>query len=370
MQYDIIIVGAGITGITLAERFATQKGQKVLLMDKRNHIGGNCYDYYNRDGILVHKYGAHIFHTDSKKVWDYLSQYTDWNSYRHQVLSCVDNKLVPIPVNVETINSLFGLNLNEGGMWRGLMLRQIFNKHPQNSEEVALSRVGLALYQKMFKNYSFKQWGKDPRELSPEILARIPVHYSRENYYFDDRYQGIPSKGYTQLFEKMLQNSNIEIKLGVDYLKNRKILKNCGKLFYTGMIDRFFNYKFGKLEYRSLQFKWKTYQKKFYQQVGVINYPGLDKDYLRIVEYKHFTGQKSNKTTISKESVKEKGEPYYPVITNFNKKLYLKYEEEAKQLKNVYFIGRLGSYQYLNMDQAVLNALNLFKTVEKNDEKL
>jgi len=364
MTYDIIIIGAGISGATLAERYATQQNKKVLVLEKRDHIGGNCYDYYNDAGILVSKYGAHIFHTEFDDIWQYVSKFTDWHPYYHKVLSYVEGKLVPVPVNITTVNTLLGLNLkSEKAMKAWLKKNTEAIENPKNSEDVALSRVGKQLYEKMFKNYTKKQWGLPPYKLRPSVIGRIPVRTNFEDRYFTDPFQGIPKEGYTELFKKMLSHPNITVKLNSDYLLLKDKLKDYEKLFFTGPIDQFFAYKYGKkLQYRSLRFAFETYDKEFYQSNAVINYPN-DYDFTRIVEYKHFTGQKHLQTTISKEYPTWEGEPYYPVPSNENLKLFEKYQQEAQKIekKRVYFVGRLANYKYFNMDQAFKNALDLFE---------
>lgn len=366
MKYDVIIIGAGISGATLAELYASKLNKKVLIIEKRDHIGGNCYDYYNKDGILVSKYGAHLFHTNSKEVWDYINKFSTWYSYEHRVLASVDGKLVPVPVNITTVNKLLNLNIkNEKEMRKWLEKNQIKNPNPKNSEEAALASVGITLYEKLFKNYTKKQWEKDPLELDPEVLNRIPVRDNFDDRYFSDKYQALPTYGYTKFFEKMLNHPNITVMLKTDYMDIKNIFKNYDKIFYTGPIDRFFNYKFSKkeiLEYRSLKFIEETYNYEYYQKNSVINYPN-EHSYTRIVEYKYLTKQKSNKTTIVKEYPSTTGEPYYPVPTAKNRAIYEKYRKEAEKLqeKNIYFVGRLANYKYFNMDQAFKNALDLFK---------
>lgn len=373
MKYDIIIVGAGISGTTLAQKYATVLNKKVLLLEKRDHIGGNCYDYYNTDGILVSKYGAHLFHTNYEDVWSYVNSFSEWRPYQHKVLSYVDGKLVPIPVNITTVNTLFNLNItNEQQMDEWLKSVQIINKNPQNGEEAALARVGKELYEKMFKNYTKKQWDKYPNELDPSVLNRIPVRNNFEDRYFTDIHQAQPKNGYTKVFEKMIDHPNIEVQLSTDYFEIRDKLQGYEKLFYTGPIDQFFDFKFSvkeHLEYRSLKFVWETYDKEFYQENSVINYPN-DHDFTRIVEYKYFTGQVAPNTTISKEYssvyIPGKNEPYYPVPNPRNHEIYSKYQEEAQKMeqKGIYFVGRLANYKYFNMDQAFKNSLDLFSKLE------
>lgn len=369
MKYDIVIVGAGISGATLAERYVSQLNKKVLLLEKRDHIGGNCYDYYNDDGILISKYGAHLFHTNFEDVWQYVQQFSEWYPYEHRVKAYVDGQLVPVPVNITTVNMLFGENIrNEQEMNEWLEKHQVHNSNPQNGEEAALARVGQILYQKLFKNYTKKQWDKYPSELDAEVLNRIPVRNNFDDRYFSDKYQALPKEGYTKIFEKMLSHPNIEVRLNTDYFDIRDSLSGYEKLFYTGPIDQFFDFKFsvGKpLEYRSLNFVWETHDKEFYQSNSVINYPN-DYDFTRVVEYKYFTNQKHPKTTISKEYSCNyepgKNEPYYPVPNPENREVYAKYQAEAEKLESqgIYFVGRLANYKYFNMDQAFKAALELF----------
>ncbi len=374
MKHDIIIVGAGISGATLAERYATVLNKKVLVLEKRNHIGGNCYDFYNEAGILISKYGAHLFHTSYEDVWNYVQKFGEWYPYEHRVLASVDGKLVPIPVNITTVNRLFGLAIqNEQEMDEWLAQNQVKTENPQNGEQAAMSRVGKVLYEKMFKNYTKKQWDKYPAELDASVLNRIPVRNNFDDRYFNDKYQALPKGGYTPLFEKMLDHPNIEVRLETDFFDLRSELKEYEKLFYTGPIDQFFDFKYSigeHLEYRSLRFVWETHDKEFYQQNSVINYPN-DYDFTRIVEYKHFTHQQHPQTTISKEYSCEYepgiNEPYYPVPNPQNQSIYAKYQQEAAAMeeKGIYFVGRLANYKYFNMDQAFKNALDLFEKLSK-----
>ncbi len=362
-KYDIVIIGAGISGATLAERYASV-GKSVLILEKRDHIGGNCYDYYNADGILVSKYGAHLFHTNEAEVWKYVQRFSKWYFYEHRVLAKVDGQLVPIPVNITTVNTLFGLNIqNEDEMLQWLDKNQVKNEHPQNGKEAALARVGEVLYEKMFRQYTKKQWDKYPEELDASVLNRIPVRSNFDDRYFGDKYQFLPKGGYTPLFEKMLTHPNITVLLKTDYFDVREILKGYEKLFYTGPIDQFFDFKFSvdeKLEYRSINFVHETHDIEFYQSNSVINYPN-EEGFTRIVEYKHITHQKHPKTTIVKEYTTDKGEPFYPVPNARNQAIYNKYKKEADKLSNIYFVGRLANYKYFNMDQAFKNALDLFQ---------
>ncbi|OGJ37231.1 MAG: UDP-galactopyranose mutase [Candidatus Pacebacteria bacterium RIFOXYB1_FULL_39_46] len=369
---EIIIIGAGISGATLAERYASL-GKKVLIIEKRDHLGGNCYDFYNADGIRVSKYGAHLFHTNDEDVWQYVNRFSRWYPYEHRVLAKVDNQLVPIPVNITTVNQVFGLHLQtQAEMKKWLAEHQIKNDDPQNGEEAALARVGKVLYEKMFKNYTKKQWDKYPAELDATVLNRIPVRTNFDDRYFTDQHQALPEAGYTPLFEKMLAHPNITIQLNTDYFDLKNKLKNFEKLFYTGPIDRFFEFKhsLGKqLEYRSINFVWQTHNREKYQENSVINYPSpKDGAFTRIVEYKHLTRQKHPKTTTSTEysipHLADKTEPYYPVPNPANQALFKKYKKEANKLTNIYFVGRLANYKYFNMDEAFKNSLDLFAKLE------
>jgi len=368
--YDVVIVGSGISGSTLAERFASD-GKSVLIIDKREHIGGNCHDFYNEHEILVSKYGPHYFHTNDEEVFNYVSKFTEWIPYEHKVVSHVDGKKVPVPVNIETVNKIFNLNLSnkdEMVAWLNNNAEKIEN--PKNSEESALRRVGKILYKKLFENYTIKQWDKHPRDLDPEVMDRIPVRTSFENRYFTDEFQFVPKDGYTKIFEKMLDNKNIAIKLNTDWHDIKEEIE-YEKLFFTGKIDSYFNEEIGKLEYRSLNFEFETIDTEFYQEYSQENYPSLEVPYTRIVEYKRSTGQIHPKTTISREFPTWDGEPYYPVPSKENKDKYLKYQEMANELKSkdTHFVGRLANYKYFNMDQAFKNALDLYNQLkhEKRD---
>ena len=365
---EIVIIGAGISGAVLAERYAAL-GKKVLMLEKRPHIAGNCYDYYNDDGILVSKYGAHLFHTNDDEVWKYVQQFSEWYPYEHRVLAKVDGKLVPIPVNITTVNLLFDLHIStEAEMQKWLDEHQVHNDYPQNGKEAALARVGEVLYEKMFKNYTKKQWDKYPEELDASVLNRIPVRSNFDDRYFDDTYQFLPKGGYTQMFEKILDHPNITVRLGTDFFDVRDEIQDFQKLFYTGPIDQFFDFQLNvqeKLEYRSIRFVHETLNQEFFQENSVINYPN-EEQFTRIVEYKHITQQKHPKTTIVKEYSTDEGEPYYPVPNPRNQLIYEQYKKAADQLQNIYFVGRLANYKYFNMDQAFKNALDLFTQVESS----
>ena len=367
MATEIVIIGAGISGAVLAERYAAL-GKKVTIIEKRNHIAGNCYDFIDENGILVSKYGAHLFHTNEEDVWEYVNQFSEWYPWEHKVVARVDDKTVPIPVNITTVNTLFGINITtEAEMKQWLEENRIAFEKPKNGEEAVLNKVGTVLYEKMFKEYTKKQWDKYPEELDASVLERIPVRTNYDDRYFSDKYQALPKGGYTQMFEKILNHPNIEIRLETDYFDVAEEFEGYEKLFYTGPIDRFFEFKHSldeKLEYRSINFVVETIDQEYFQENSVINYPGTEVDFTRIVEYKHFGNQQSEKTTIATEYTVDEGEPYYPVPNSKNQEIYSKYKAEADKLSDIYFVGRLANYKYFNMDQAFKNALELFYSLE------
>lgn len=365
-----LIVGCGLTGATIAERLANN-GAKVTIIDKRNHIGGNCYDYIDKKtGIRINKYGAHLFHTNSEKVWKYINKFAEWQRWEHKVIASVDKQLVPVPVNITTVNCLCNQHiLNTDEMHEWLDMNQIQNKNPKNSEEIALSRVGTELYDKMFKPYTIKQWGKEPKDLDSSVLARIPVRDNYDPRYFSDKYQALPKKGYTNFIEHMLKSPNITIMLNTDFNEFKQInnINHFNGIIYTGPIDKYFeSCGLDKLEYRSIDFKINRFmniKSTYYQPNSVVNYPEMDVPFTRIIEYKHFLNQKSKHTIIVSETTNNKGEPYYPVPNEKNQNLYNKYKLLADTectKRNVHFIGRLASYKYFNMDQAIEVALNYF----------
>jgi len=357
--YDYLIVGAGFAGSVMAEQLATRQNKKVLVVDKRKHIAGNMYDYFNEQGILVHKYGPHIFHTNSQRVYHYLSQFTEWRNYEHRVLASVDGKLVPLPINLDTINELWGYRLNSEE------LAQFFDKIREkdrpivNSRDAVVSQVGEELFEKFFKNYTKKQWGRTSEELDASVSARIPVRTNRDDRYFTDTYQGIPLYGYTKMFERMLDHDHVHVMLGVNY---RDVIEYVSykHLIFTGPIDEYFDYCYGELPYRSIRFEHKTLDQEFFQPTGTVNYPN-QYDFTRITEMKHLTGQKHAKTTVVYEFPQAQGDPYYPVPDKTSQELYKRYESKAHEEKGVTFLGRLGTYRYYNMDQIVAQALMVFE---------
>jgi UDP-galactopyranose mutase len=360
-RYDYLVVGAGFAGSVIAERLAAGLGRSVLVCDRRDHVGGNAYDHRDAAGILVHKYGPHIFHTNSPEIFRYLSRFTAWRDYEHRVLASVGGELLPIPINLDTINRLYGLNLSEEEMPAFLAARAEPILEPRTSEEVVLSRVGRDLYEKFFRNYTRKQWGIDPSQLDAQVTARIPVRTNRDDRYFTDRFQAMPKQGFTRMFENMLDHTNIDLALAADYRELRDEVE-FGELIYSGPVDEFFNYRFGKLPYRSLQFEHRTLDQEWLQPVAVVNYPN-EHLYTRITEFKHLTGQTHRKTSIVYEYPRAEGDPYYPVPRPENAAIYARYRALAQDCPNVRFVGRLGTYRYYNMDQVVGQALTVARKI-------
>jgi UDP-galactopyranose mutase len=359
-KFDYLIVGAGFAGCVLAERL-NSIGKRVLVVDKRDHIGGNCHDYYDKSGVLVHKYGPHYFRTNFDEVKDYLSLFTDWRPCEYRIRASIDGKLYTFPINRNTINEFFEACFStDKEVENFISSKKEKIENPQNAEEQVLSMVGKDIYEAFFKNYTKKQWGIDPKELDASVTARIPVRFNDDDRYVGDKFQAMPLDGYHKLFEKML--SGIEVYLSTDF-KDVKDKVFYDRLIYTGPIDEFFDCRYGKLPYRSLNFKFENYNKEFYQDWSQINYPN-ENDFTRIVEIKHVTGQKIAKTTISKEYPVSNGDPFYPIPAKDNFNLYKKYKKDADNLQDVYFIGRLAQYKYLNMDQVVKEALDLFKIIK------
>lgn len=354
--YDYLIVGAGYAGSVIAEQMARSFDKRVLLIDRRNHIGGNAYDHYNEHGILVHKYGPHIFHTNSHDVFEYLSRFTAWRPYEHRVLAQVDDKLVPIPINLDTVNRLYGLNLTSDDLEGFFGARAEKRAAIRTSEDVVVSRVGRELYEKMFRGYTRKQWELDPSELDASVTARIPVRTNRDDRYFTDTHQAMPLHGYTRMFENMLDDRRIHIMVNTDYRDVRNVVP-YRELVYTGPVDEFFDFRFGKLPYRSLEFKHETFDRETFQIAPVVNYPSESVPYTRITEFKYLTGQQHPKTSVVYEFPRREGDPYYPVPRAENTALYKRYQELADETQGVYFVGRLATYKYYNMDQIVAQAL-------------
>jgi len=359
MQYDYLIVGAGFFGSICAHEL-TKSGKKVLVIDSRNHIGGNCYTE-NKDGINIQVYGAHIFHTSNKEVWDWINQFAEFNTYRHHVLATYDNEIYSLPFSMFTFNKLWGVNFPHEAQEK-IKSQSISIDEPTNLEEQAIKLVGKDVYEKLIKGYTHKQWMKDPKELPKEIIKRLPVRFTWDNNYFFDKYQGIPIGGYTQIFEKLLEG--IDVQLNINYFDGN--LPPHKKVIFTGPIDKFFGYKYGKLEYKTVRFEHDHLNQINYQGVPVMNYTNYEVPYTRIIEHKHFEGVDTNSTWITREYptqyIPDVTDPYYPVNDKENNEMFSKYKEEAEQVKEcVLFGGRLGEYKYYDMHQVIESALNFIK---------
>ncbi len=375
MSRTNIVVGAGFSGATIANLIATELNEKVIIIDKKEHIAGNSYDYRDENGIMIHKYGSHIFHTNNEKVWKFLSHFTSFNTYMHEVVGILDGIEAQIPFNFNTLYQVFPQSMAKKLEEKLLDTFEYNTKVPilefQKQDDDDLKYLANYVYEKIFLNYTTKQWGLSPKDVDGAVTARVPVYLSKDNRYFQDKYQGIPTEGYTKVVEKMLDNSNIELQLNTDFetfkAQNKNLLENA-RIFYTGSIDEYFSYKYGQLPYRSVNFKFETYDREFYQSHACINYPN-NYDFTRIHEYKHYLQDKSEKTVIAKEYSEffelGKNERYYPIASEENAKLYAKYLNDAKLQKDVYFLGRLGDYKYYNMDLAIGRAIELFEEVCK-----
>jgi UDP-galactopyranose mutase len=360
-MFDYLIVGAGFAGRVLAERLASGSDKKVLIIDRRPHIGGNAYDCFDDAGVLIHRYGPHIFHTNSRDVFEYLSRFTEWRPYQHRVLASVDGQLVPMPINLDTINRLYGLNLSSFEVEKFFASVAEPREQIRTSEDVVVSKVGRELYEKFFRNYTRKQWGMDPSELDASVTSRVPTRTNRDDRYFTDTYQAMPLYGYTRMFERMLSHPNIKIMLNTDYHEIEDFIP-FGEMIYTGPIDEFFEFRYGKLPYRSLAFKHETLHTPQLQSVAVVNYPN-EQPWTRITEYKHLTGQEHPKTSITYEFPCDDGDPYYPVPRPENAELYRQYKALADETPGVHFVGRLATYKYYNMDQVVAQALTTYAKI-------
>jgi UDP-galactopyranose mutase len=360
-MFDYLIVGAGFAGSVLAERLASQLGKRVLLVDKRPHVGGNAYDTLDASGVLIHKYGPHIFHTNSLRIYRYLSAFTAWRPYEHRVLASVDGKLLPFPINVDTINRLYGLSLTPEGVAQHFKEVAESPERVLTSEDAVVSKIGRALYEKFFENYTRKQWGLSASELDATVAARVPARTNHDDRYFTDEFQAMPRAGFTRLFENMLDHPNIKLELGVDYaeLLNESSWR---QMIYTGPIDAFFDYRFGKLPYRSIDFKFETHDRERFQPAAVINFPN-EHAYTRITEFKYLTGQKHEKTSVVYEYPTAEGDPYYPIPRPENAALYRRYKALADATPEVRFVGRLATYRYYNMDQVIGQALATFDEI-------
>lgn len=373
-KMNFLVVGCGPSGSCLANRLG-DNNHKVVIIDQKDHIGGNCYDYFDSNGIDIHQYGTHIFHTENQDVWNFLSRFTQWYPYQHEVKALIDGQLVPIPFNFNSIEQLFPQKMAQS------LIEALLNEFPFNkkvpilklraSKNKDLQFLAEYVYEKVFLHYTVKQWGVKPEELDPLVTGRVPVFVGRDNRYFQAKYQGIPLHGYTAMFEKMLNHPNIEVRLGTAF--NKEMLKDFDHCFFTGAIDEFFDYQYGELPYRSLKFNFLTFDRPYFQSNSVVNYP-CNYDFTRIGEYKYFLGTQSDSTVVSYEYpepfVLGKNERYYPIINEEHKTLYAKYLALADKLENVTFLGRLGDYKYYDMDQAVARVLNLVEGLPVSHKEL
>ena len=368
MENINLVVGSGFSGATIANLIADKLDELVLVIDKKSHLAGNCYDYRDENNIMIHKYGSHIFHTKSEKVWKYIRQFTDFNTYMHKVIGILDGIETHIPFNFNTLYDVFPTSFAAKLEEKLLDVFEINTKVSilefQSQDDDDLKFLANYVYEKIFLYYTMKQWGFTPKEVDDTVTDRVPVYLSKDNRYFQDRFQGIPLEGYTKVIQNMLNHKNITVKLNTEFkdIPSDKFKR----IFYTGSIDEFFDYKFGQLPYRSVKFKFETYEKEYYQSAACVNYP-CNYDFTRIHEYKYYLGDKSDKTVIAKEYSEDfelgKNERYYPIPKSENTELYQKYLNEAKMFNNVYFLGRLGDYKYYNMDRAILRAIELFEEI-------
>ncbi len=370
MSDSILVVGAGISGSTIANYIVSKTNKTVTVVDKSSHLGGNCFDYLDNNGIMIHKYGSHIFHTSNEDVWKYISQFTDFNTYMHKVIAIIDGIETTIPFNFNTINDVFPEFLSQR------LESKLLSNFPYNSkipirdfmqqDDEDLRFLAEYIYEKVFLHYTEKQWGTSSKDIDGAVTARVPVYLSKDNRYFQDKYQGIPLKGYTNMIEKMLDHPNIELRLNIDF-KDIEDLDQYDHIFYTGPIDELMDYSLGQLPYRSVNFKLETHDCEHYQSNSVVNYPN-NYDFTRIHEYKYYLNDRSEKTVIAKEYSEAfelgRNERYYPIPCEENQRLYEMYKEAAlKKYRNLHLLGRLGDYKYYDMDKAVLRAMQVFKEV-------
>ncbi|WP_095100064.1 UDP-galactopyranose mutase [Pseudomonas sp. Irchel 3A5] len=362
--YDYLIVGAGFAGSVIAERLAEGLGKNVLVIDRRSHIAGNAYDHTDEAGVMVHRYGPHIFHTNAKRIVDYLSLFTEWRPYEHRVLAQVDEHLLPIPINLTTLNTLYGRAMDEHEAEVFLAERAEPVADIRTSEDVVINQIGRELYEKFFQGYTRKQWGLDPSELDKSVTSRVPTRTNDDDRYFTDAFQMMPLHGYTRMFENMLDHPRIDVLLNTDFTAARDQV-SYREIIYCGPVDEYFDFCFGRLPYRCLEFKHETLPVEQFQPVAVVNYPDQSVPYTRITEYKQLTGQTHPLTSISYEFPCAEGDPYYPIPRPENAELYKRYSALADETEGVTFLGRLGTYKYYNMDQVVGQALALYQRIEK-----
>lgn len=369
-MFDWLVVGAGFAGSVLAERLASVRGDKVLVIDRREHIAGNAYDHPDDAGVMIHRYGPHIFHTNSEAIFNYLSNFTEWRFYEHRVLATVkspttgEDTLVPIPINLDTINKLYGLNLTEAEVegWMAARAEQV--PEVRTSEDVVVGKVGRELYELFFRGYTRKQWALDPSELDKSVTARVPTRTNRDDRYFTDKFQYMPRDGYTAMFRKILDHPNITVMTGIDFAEARKRFA-FRRMIWTGPVDEYFGFRFGKLPYRSLRFRHETLDQEWALPTGTVNHPAESTPFTRVSEYKWMTGQEHPKTSVTYEFPSAEGDPYYPIPRPENQALYKKYEALADAERDTWFVGRLATYRYYNMDQVVGQALSTFERIQK-----
>ena len=369
-MFDWLIVGAGFAGSVLAERLATQRGDKVLVIDRREHIAGNAYDHLDEAGVLIHRYGPHIFHTNSEAVFSHLSKFTAWRPYEHRVLAEVISPTtgqpvqVPIPINLDTINTLYGLSLTEAEVEGWMAARAETVDQVRTSEDVVVGKVGRELYELFFRGYTRKQWALDPSELDKSVTARVPTRTNTDDRYFTDKFQAMPRDGYTAMFARMLDQPGITVRTGMDFAEARKRF-SFRRVIWTGPVDEYFGFRYGKLPYRSLKFRHETLDREWALPTGTVNHPAEETPFTRVSEYKWITGQKHPKTSVTYEFPSAEGDPYYPIPRPENAALYKKYEALADAEQDTWFVGRLATYRYYNMDQVVGQALSTFERIQK-----
>lgn len=368
-MFDWLIVGAGFAGSVLAERLATQRGDKVLVIDKRPHIAGNAYDHLDEAGVLIHRYGPHIFHTNSEAVFGHLSKFTAWRNYEHRVLAQVISPTtgqpvqVPMPINLDTINTLYGLSLTEEEVEGWMAARAETPDQIRTSEDVVVAKVGRELYELFFRGYTRKQWALDPGELDKSVTARVPTRTNTDDRYFTDRFQAMPRDGYTAMFARMLDQPGITVRTGMDFAEARKRF-SFRRIIWTGPVDEYFGFRYGKLPYRSLNFRHETLDREWALPTGTVNHPAEETPFTRVSEYKWITGQQHPKTSVTYEFPSAEGDPYYPIPRPENAALYKRYEALADAERDTWFVGRLATYRYYNMDQVVGQALATFARVQ------
>jgi len=368
--FDWMVVGAGFAGSILAERLASQRDERVLVIDRRDHVAGNAFDHLDAAGLLVHRYGPHIFHTNSAAVFAHLSRFTDWRPYEHRVLAEVRSPVtgatmqVPIPINLDTINRLYGLDLTEAGVEAWMTARAETPDAIRTSEDVVVAKVGRELYKLFFRGYTRKQWALDPSELDKSVTARVPTRTNRDDRYFTDRFQAMPRDGYTAMFRRILDHPNITVRTGLDFAEARRRFR-FRRLIWTGPVDEYFGFRFGRLPYRSLRFRHETLDREWALPTGTVNHPDEATPYTRVSEYKWMTGQAHRRTSVTYEYPSAEGDPYYPIPRPENAALYKRYEELADAEADTWFVGRLATYRYYNMDQVVGQALATFERIGK-----